>query len=80
MVIHHNRNLTASVHSNATHQGYRVAQNSRQDPLSARVMDTFARPSADENGEHGEEDETGYDGEASVAGTETSRSSRTSVD
>ena len=80
MVIHHSRNLTTFVHSNATHQGYRVAQNSRQDPLSARVMGTFSRLPGDENDENGGEDEAGYDGEASVAGTEASRGSLTSVD
>jgi hypothetical protein len=77
MVIHRHRNLTAFVHSNTTRQGYRVGQNSRQEPISARITDAFSRLPVDENGE---DDEAGYDGEASVAGTETSRGSLTSVD
>jgi hypothetical protein len=77
-VIHRHRNLASFVYSNATHQGYRVAQNSRREQLlSARVRGASPRLPADENGE---DDEIGYDGEASVAGTETSRSSLTSVD
>ena len=77
MVIHCRRNPTDFVHSNAAHQGYRVGQNLRPEPLSARVRDTFPRLLADETGE---DEEAGYDGEASVTGTEASRDSLTSVD
>jgi hypothetical protein len=79
MVIHRHGSLVTFLHSNVTRQGSRVARNSRLDRLlPVRVEDKLpVELLADESGE---EDEAGYDGEASVADTETSRGSLTSVD
>jgi len=79
MVIHRHRNLAAFVHSNPTHEGSSVVRDLRLEQLlSARARDAFHTELP--ANESGEEDEAGYDGEASVAGTEASRGSLTSVD
>jgi hypothetical protein len=79
MVIRRHGSLATFLHSNVTRQGSRVAQSSRLERrLPVHVEDNF--PTELLADESGEEDEAGYDGEASVAGTETSRGSLTSVD